>query len=107
RESAAEWLMGVPAAGLDLKSREVLLADGRRVGFDRILITTGTRARPWPDPVAATLDGVCTLRTQDDAARLRARLAAGPRRVLVIGGGFTRSPGAPRRRGLRVSVTPP
>lgn len=79
RDIAAEWLLGVSAAGLDLKSREVLLADGRRVGFDRILITTGTRARQWPDPVAATLDGVCTLRTQDDAARLRARLAAGPR----------------------------
>jgi len=105
RDIAAEWLLGVPAAGLDLKSREVLLADGRRVGFDRILITTGTRARPWPDPVAATLDGVCTLRTQDDAARLRARLAAGPRRVLVIGGGFTGSEVASSCRELGLSVT--
>jgi 3-phenylpropionate/trans-cinnamate dioxygenase ferredoxin reductase component len=91
REIHAEWLLGVPATGLDLAGREVYLADGRRVGFDRLLISTGTRARPWPDPAQAALDGVFTLRTRNDAARLRARLAAGPRRVLVIGGGFTGS----------------
>ena len=65
------------------------LAAGRRVPFDRLLIATGTRARPWPDPQQAALDGVFTLRTRDDAARLRARLACGPTRVLIIGAGFT------------------
>ena len=37
------------------------------------------------------LDGVFTLRTREDSSRLRARLASGPKRVLVIGGGFTGS----------------
>src|SRR5919199_3952802 len=81
----AEWLLGVPAASLDVAGQVVHLADGRQVPFDRLLIATGTRARPWPDPAQAALDGVLTLRTHEDAARLRARLAAGPRRVLVIG----------------------
>src|SRR5258708_39885552 len=38
REIAAEWLLGVPATVLDLPNRQVQLADGRRVPFDRLLI---------------------------------------------------------------------
>jgi 3-phenylpropionate/trans-cinnamate dioxygenase ferredoxin reductase component len=34
---------------------------------------------------------VFTLRTSKDSSRLRASLASGPKRVLVIGGGFTGS----------------
>jgi len=48
---------------------------------------------------------VFTLRTRDDAARLRARLAAGPRRVLVIGAGFTGSEVASACRDLGLAVT--
>ena len=87
----AEWLRGMAATGLDLDRRSVRLADGRDLGFDRLLIATGTRARPWPDPAEAALDGVCTLRTAEDAAALHRRLVSGDGRVLVIGGGFTGS----------------
>jgi 3-phenylpropionate/trans-cinnamate dioxygenase ferredoxin reductase component len=101
----AEWLLGVAAVGLDLSNRQVHLADGGQVGFDRLLIATGTRARPWPDAEQAALDGVFTIRTRDDAARLRERLAAGPRRVLVIGAGFTGSEVASICRELGIAVT--
>jgi 3-phenylpropionate/trans-cinnamate dioxygenase ferredoxin reductase component len=84
----AEWRLGVAAAGLDLKQRRVQLADGQEVAFDRLLIATGTRARPWPNETEGKMDGVFTVRTRDDAARLRERLAAGPNRVLIVGGGF-------------------
>src|SRR3954452_3672847 len=46
----ADWRLGVAATGLDLADKQVRLADGSSVGFDRLLITTGGRARPWPRP---------------------------------------------------------
>ncbi|MBV1852951.1 FAD-dependent oxidoreductase [Catellatospora tritici] len=87
----ADWRLGVAATGLDLDRKVVKLADGAEVEFDRVLISTGVRARPWPVAREAALDGVFTLRTREDAAGLRERLLAKPRRVLVIGAGFTGS----------------
>ena len=76
RDINAEWLLGVPATQLNLPGHVVGLADGRHIPFDRLLIATGTRARPWPDQAQAALDGVFTIRTLDDGACLRERLAA-------------------------------
>ena len=72
----AEWRLGVAATGLDRTTRQVLLADGERVGYDRLLIATGVRARPWFNAEEGALDGVFTIRTRDDAAGLRAKLMA-------------------------------
>jgi NADPH-dependent 2,4-dienoyl-CoA reductase/sulfur reductase-like enzyme/ferredoxin len=74
----ARWRLGVPAIGLDLADRRVQLGDGSSVPFDRLLIATGVRSRPWPVPVEAALDGMFVLRTRDDAARLRQRLLSLP-----------------------------
>jgi 3-phenylpropionate/trans-cinnamate dioxygenase ferredoxin reductase component len=91
RDIQAEWILGVAAIGLDRHSHQVHLADGRLVDFDRLLMATGKRARPWVNQEEAALDGVFTLRTREDSSRLRASLASGPKHVLVIGGGFTGS----------------
>ncbi|MEU6018790.1 FAD-dependent oxidoreductase [Streptomyces sp. NPDC047515] len=105
RDPEAEWRLGVRATGLDPLGKRVMLADGEPLPYDRLLIATGTRARPWPNPAEAALDGVFTLRTSDDAGRLAERLAAGPRRVLVIGAGFTGSEIASACRELGIEVT--
>ncbi|WP_214105487.1 NAD(P)/FAD-dependent oxidoreductase [Acrocarpospora catenulata] len=105
RDPDADWRLGVRATGLDPIGKRVLLADGEPLPYDRLLIATGTRARPWPDQAQAALDGVLTLRTSDDAAHLAERLAAGPRRVLVIGAGFTGSEIASACRELGIEVT--
>ncbi|MET8696988.1 FAD-dependent oxidoreductase [Streptomyces bauhiniae] len=76
----AEWLLGVRAQGLDTGARTVLLADGRTIPTDGLVIATGAQARRLP--------GALTLRTLDDARALRTRLTGGPQRVVVIGGGF-------------------
>jgi NADPH-dependent 2,4-dienoyl-CoA reductase/sulfur reductase-like enzyme len=102
----ATWRLGIRAAGLDGMRKRVILADRDELPYDRLLIATGTRARPWPKPDEAALDGVFTLRTMDDAGRLAARLDAGPAHVLVIGAGFTGSEiaSACRERGIAVTV---
>jgi NADPH-dependent 2,4-dienoyl-CoA reductase/sulfur reductase-like enzyme len=106
RAIEAEWRLGVPASGLDMAGRRVKLADGDEVPYDRLLIATGVRARPWPNEAEGELDGVFVLRTRADGAGLARRLEAGPRRVLVIGAGFTGSEiaSACRERGLEVTV---
>lgn len=101
----ARWRLGVAASGLDLAAKRVALADGTSVEYDRLLIATGVRSRPWPNELEAGLDGVFVLRTRDDAARLDHRLKAGPSRVLVIGAGFTGSEIASVCRERDVPVT--
>lgn len=101
----AEWRLGVPAAGLDRKARLVRLTDGTTLPYDRLLIATGTRARAWPNPAEAGLAGVHTLRGRDDAAALKAALAAGPARVVIIGGGFIGCEVAASCRALDLPVT--
>ena len=54
--------------------------------FDRLALAVGARPRRLDVP-GADLDGVAYLRTADDAAHLRDRLAAA-HDVVVIGGGF-------------------
>jgi 3-phenylpropionate/trans-cinnamate dioxygenase ferredoxin reductase component len=101
----ARWLLGVPAAGLDMDAKQVHLANGSAVEFDRLLIATGTRARAWPDDAEAALDGMFVLRSRHDAASLRQQLARRPRRVLVIGAGFTGSEVASACRDRDLAVT--
>jgi NADPH-dependent 2,4-dienoyl-CoA reductase/sulfur reductase-like enzyme/ferredoxin len=104
-ELDARWLLGVPATGLNPAGKQVRLGDGRIIDYDRLLIATGTRARPWFNADEAALDGVCVLRTRDDAVGLQRRLAGRPCRVLVIGGGFTGSEVASACRDRDLAVT--
>ena len=53
----ADWRLGVAATGLDLAARQVHLADGSRIGFDKLLIATGghremTCFQRWPPMMA-------------------------------------------------------
>jgi NADPH-dependent 2,4-dienoyl-CoA reductase/sulfur reductase-like enzyme len=101
----ADWRLGVAAVGLDRRAKVVRLADGDEVPYDRLLIATGVRSRQWPNPAEAALEGVFALRTSTDAALLRAALAAGPKRVLIIGAGFIGSEVASVCRDLGLEVT--
>ena len=88
----AEWRLGVAATGLDRTTRQVLLADGEQVGYDRLLIATGVRARPWFNAEEAALDGVFTIRTATT------RPGCGRRWPPAPGGSWSSAPGssAPR-----------
>jgi NADPH-dependent 2,4-dienoyl-CoA reductase/sulfur reductase-like enzyme len=105
RKVDADWRLGVAATGLDRANKVVHLANGDKVPFDRLLIATGTRARPWFNPKEAELGGLFTVRTADDAAKLQAALAAKPGRVLIVGAGFIGSEMASVCRELGLNVT--
>jgi len=81
-----EWRFGLAAAGLDHDARTVHLTDGTSVDFDGCIIATGAFPRRLPEQ--SQFAHVHELRTLDDAMRLRAELADGGRRVVVIGAGF-------------------
>jgi len=104
-DSRVSWQLGRPATKLDRAARDVVLADGTRIPYDQVLIATGVRNVPWPDQDQAALDGVCGVRTQADAARLAGLLAAGPRRVVIVGAGFTGSEIASGCRHRDIPVT--
>ncbi|MGV9904701.1 NAD(P)/FAD-dependent oxidoreductase [Streptomyces sp. NPDC003388] len=103
-ETDAEWRLGVAATGLDLTAKRVRLADGDEVEYDRLLIATGVRARPWFREEEGRLDGVFLLRTRDDAARLLQRLRSA-RRVFIIGAGFAGCEVASACREMGLAVT--
>ena len=81
-----EWQLGTGASGLDVDERVVHLTDGSTVGFDGCIIATGAACRRLPEQ--GRFAHVHELRTLDDAMRLRAELADGGKRVVVIGAGF-------------------
>ncbi|WP_167105385.1 NAD(P)/FAD-dependent oxidoreductase [Mycobacterium sp. DL592] len=105
RRVDADWRLGVAAVGLDRFNHLVKLANGLDVEYDRLLIATGTRARPWPNPEEGALQGVFTVRTVEDATGLAAALRARPKRVLIVGSGFVGSEIASVCRDLDLPVT--
>jgi NADPH-dependent 2,4-dienoyl-CoA reductase/sulfur reductase-like enzyme len=78
--------LGQRAAGLDLGARAVELADRTSVPFDAVVLATGSRTRRLPGQDA--VPEVRELRTLDDSLALRALIAGGTARVVVIGAGF-------------------
>ena len=81
-----EWRLGSAASGLDVRKRELTLADGSVLGYDGLVIATGARPRRLSGQ--DTFDHVHELRTLDYALRLRSEIGSGGRRVVVIGAGF-------------------
>ena len=71
---------------IDRRATRIQLSGGERIGYDKLLLATGTRARKVELPGAR---GPCVhyLRTLQDALRLRESVALG-RRIAIIGGGY-------------------
>lgn len=96
-----ELMLGRRAVRVDPAGRLVHLDDGTVVGFERLLIATGGRARLLPIPGG---EHVRTLRTLDDAAALRRPLREA-RRVVCIGAGVIGLEVAASARKLGSEVT--
>jgi len=82
-ELGIDLLLGTAVTAINPARKQVVLAGGSSLGFTRLLLATGGRARPLR---VAGGGEVLTLRTLADAARIRAALEPG-RRVVCIGAG--------------------
>ena len=85
-EQAIDLRLKTTVTNIDVRAREVVLADGSKVAYDRLLLATGA------EPVRLPLKGmdlphVRTLRTLDDCRAIIAR-AATTRRAVVMGASF-------------------
>jgi NADPH-dependent 2,4-dienoyl-CoA reductase/sulfur reductase-like enzyme len=106
-ENGVDLRLGVTATSLDLGSREVGLADGGTVGYDRLLLATGAAPRRLSVP-GADLDGVLYLRRVGDSERLAGALR-GAGRVVIVGAGWIglEVAAAAREFGCEVTVVEP
>lgn len=74
-------------SALESQSHEVILQDGHRLPYDRLLLATGSLAAP-PRLPGADLDGVVKLDDMRDARGILKRCRRG-RTAVVVGGGIT------------------
>ncbi|KOU28491.1 MULTISPECIES: NAD(P)/FAD-dependent oxidoreductase [unclassified Streptomyces] len=103
-EHEVDLRRGATVTALDTAAHRVTLADGRRVDYSRLLLTTGSSPRRLPVP-GADLDGVLYLRRLEDSDRLKRAFRPGAS-VVVIGAGWIglETAAAARAAGARVVV---
>lgn len=101
--NAVETRFGVRATRIDPAGRTVELADGERLAYDRVLVTTGARNRRLPIP-GLDLPGVYGLRSVAEADRIAAEARPG-RKAVVVGMGFIGAEVAASLRQLGLAVT--
>lgn len=104
QKNRIELLLGKRAAGIDASAKLVALDDGQEVGYGKLLLATGSRARLYDIP-GKDLPGMFTLRTLQDAERISAAVE-GAKRAVIMGGGLVGIGTAIslRTRGLEVCV---
>src|SRR5258707_430998 len=106
-ENGIDLRLGTNATGIDVRAREVVLQDGTRVAYDRLLLATD--AEPVRLSVAgAELPHVRMLRSLADCRAIIERAAAA-RRTVVLGASFIglEVAAALRARNLEVHVVAP
>jgi 3-phenylpropionate/trans-cinnamate dioxygenase ferredoxin reductase subunit len=106
-EQRVDLRVGENVVRLDPARRELALGSGERLGYDRLLLATGSEPRRLSIP-GSGLEGVHYLRTIGDSDALRARLDAGGR-LVILGAGWIgcEVAASARQRGVEVTVIAP
>ena len=85
-EQRIDLRLGVHATEIDRDAHQVRLDDGSTVGYDKLVLATGSTPRTLSLP-GADATGVHVLRTREDSDAIRAEFGEG-KRLAVIGGGW-------------------
>ncbi|MBE1497751.1 NADPH-dependent 2,4-dienoyl-CoA reductase/sulfur reductase-like enzyme [Amycolatopsis lexingtonensis] len=102
-EKDVRFAAGVTATRVELGARLVLDDAGGEHRYDRLVLATGSRPRTLPVP-GGDLPGLYTLRTLDDALKLRSAFAEAER-VVIVGAGWIGSEAAAAARTHNADVT--
>jgi 3-phenylpropionate/trans-cinnamate dioxygenase ferredoxin reductase subunit len=96
--------VGVTVEEIDRRAKNLKLSGGATLGYDKLVIATGGRARPLPVP-GADLCNIFYLRAIADVEALQPQMEAG-RQLMIVGGGYIGLEGAAVavKRGLAVTV---
>ena len=99
----ATWITGVAATQLRTAENTVVLADGRTLTYDAVVLATGGVVRRLPHQ--PDVKGIHMLRSLDDATALRAEIVEGAH-LVVIGAGFIglEAAATATNRGAKVTV---
>jgi len=103
RLTDVQWRLGVRGVRLDTERRLLSLSSGDALPWSTLVLATGTRPRPF-DGLSALRRLVSTLRTLDDARRIRSGLMPGAR-LLLVGAGVIGLELAATARAMDVEVT--
>ena len=87
RDNGITLHAGRAVTGLDLEGRRVLAEGGLEVGYDKLILATGSDPVRLPLP-GADLAGVVTFRDLDDVEAMVAASATPGARAVVVGGGL-------------------
>ncbi len=103
-EAGVELLVNTTARAIDRAAKTVELSDGRKLPYDKLLLTTGARVRKLRSP-GADLPGIFYLKSIADVDALQAAFLPG-KRIAIVGAGYigleVAAVGA--KRGLDVTV---
>jgi 3-phenylpropionate/trans-cinnamate dioxygenase ferredoxin reductase component len=102
--AGVELRLGVAVEEIDRRDRKVRLSSGETLGYGKLVIATGGRARELPVP-GAELRNIFYLRTIADVESLQPHMEA-PRRLVIAGGGYIglEAAAVAVKRGLAVTV---
>jgi 3-phenylpropionate/trans-cinnamate dioxygenase ferredoxin reductase component len=104
RDNDIDLRVGTRALSVDRAAHTVELPDNTTVGYDKVLLATGSRSRRLPIP-GSDAAGVHYLRTFDDASTLNSALVEGSS-LAVVGAGWIglEVAASARQRGVNVTV---
>jgi 3-phenylpropionate/trans-cinnamate dioxygenase ferredoxin reductase subunit len=102
-DQKVELLLGAHATGIDRAAREVHLGHGAHLPYDYLILSTGSRPRPLTVS-GADLEGLHDLRTLVDVERIRPKMIAG-RKLVIIGAGYIGLEAAAVARQMDLDVT--